>query len=174
MATLGSLTKSVPIAPRQERETAGTPTTDPGGAELIREAIEQIRRYTETLTTYDIAEFPPPSELTAGNKLGRAPGQPAFTAAGDIDTVPDRDIFASAAREQLNFESGYADLPDGPGYGVPAEGAVDVTPDARGPVGYAAGVLANNRFSGIGTDRFIDGGNRTPKSLVTTSTPNLQ
>lgn len=174
MATLGSLTKSVPIAPRQERETAGVPTADPSGADLIQEAIDQIQRYTSELISYDVSPFPPAPESTAANKIGGAPGQPAFTAAGDVDAVPDRDVFASTARERLDFESGYAELPARPGYGVDSDGAVDVTPDAPGVVGYAAGVLANNRFSGIGGDRFTNGGVRTAKSVLTTSTPGLQ
>lgn len=173
MATLGSLTKSVPITPRQERETAGVPTVDPAGADLIQDAIDQIRRYTSELTSYDVAPFPQAPEPTIDNKLGRAPGQPAFTAAGDVDAAPDRDTFASTARERLDFENGYAELPARPGYGVDSDGAVDVAPDAPGVIGYAAGVLSNNRFSGLGGDRFVNGGNRTAKSLVTTSTPGL-
>jgi hypothetical protein len=141
MATLGSLTKSVPITPRKTLEQAGTPVISLQGADLIDEAISEISRYTTELTGFT-ASFPQEFEPTLNRR---------------VSNTPDVDFFSSNAnRPSENFLEQPGFNLDSQGYGIPPTGTTTLG-RGRGISEYTSTVLSQNRFSGLGDDnKFVD------------------
>lgn len=152
MATLGELTRRVPIAPKRNSINNQTPTVSlDGNTELIDDAVSEIRRYVNELTNFPIQPYP---ETNQSNQQITTPSldQPVFADQNSTELNTQYPPYDAGLQlvDQSNFEK--------KGYGLPKDGSSETTTDGVGV--FSVGVLSNNRFSGItNSRRFIDNQN---------------